>query len=128
MVEKTKDLVYDEPCLLVGKSEETDAVTPRIYCGGRAEEGRGRWQKTRSLLQVLSRYFQRPTRKDWTRPTLLSEGKHGRIQCIGEIPLNSSLFSGALLGATPRPPHGPRVRAWNVGTDGVRFIPAGRVR
>ena len=66
-----RPLVYLHPYLFKGASAQTSE-------GKNAKKERGRRDMERMWFEELSRYYQLPvgSRDKWTRPQLLSKGKH----------------------------------------------------
>ena len=94
-----------EPCFLVKKrNKETAPVGHKTNDEQGALVAKKRQEDTRESLLELSRYYEREDRKVWTKQTLLWEGKHVCVQCIGDIPLTNSPSSGQTAGGTPDSP------------------------
>ena len=74
-------VVNEGPHLLMTETKDDDGPISKA-----AKKERGRRAVERRLYEQLSRHYPR-AKGVWTRPELLSKGDHGRILCIGDIPL-----------------------------------------
>ena len=70
-----RGVVNEQPCLLITNGKDPGAASE----GARKE--RERRSAERGLFQKLSRYYPRE-KGVWTRPQLLSNGKHGRFDTL----------------------------------------------
>jgi hypothetical protein len=86
-VRTIRNVVNEKPIFLATGTSEVEATTKD------AKKQRRLRNTHREMFHELSRYY--PLEGGlWTRPTLLSEGKQGLIQCAGVIPLTHFLISG----------------------------------
>ena len=109
-------MVNQKPILAKGETQGKEQPKQR------AQRERIRRDEERGYLEELSRYYPRASGV-WTRPTLLTEGKHRHVQRTEGIPLTDFFISGAGPGDSSRSPMDPeRVGAWSVNVDHDGFV------
>ena len=113
-ISKNRDVVHQEPCLLVLPREASEPAP-----ASQAEVGRKRRDTLRGLFQELSRYYPLDGKKPyWMCPGLLAKCKHGRFKYAGDIQLTPLFTSGERFGGPPRTLTSELLNAWSVDTDG----------